>query len=60
MVAKSRTPGPYRAEFGAVYRDGLGAGFVFTVDPPAFAEDVADALNFQVAANTKAEECNDG
>lgn len=39
------TPGPYYAEFGAVYHEELG-GFLFTVQPPECAEDVAQAFNF--------------
>lgn len=38
-------PGPYYAEFGAIHHEDAG-GFIFTVSPPEFAKDVADALNF--------------
>lgn len=36
--------GPYRAEFGAIHHEDQ-AGFLFTVTPTAFADDVAHALN---------------
>lgn len=36
--------GPYRAEFGAIHHEDR-AGFLFTVTPAKFADDVADALN---------------
>lgn len=39
------TPGPYFAEFGAVHHEDLD-GFIFTVSPPEFADDVAQAFNF--------------
>lgn len=35
---------PWRAEFGALIHEDL-AGFVFTVSPPSFADDVAKGLN---------------
>lgn len=40
--------GPYRAAFGAIHHDS-GPGYVFTVDPPHMAPEVAEALNAQLA-----------
>ncbi len=43
-------PGPYTAEFGAIHDTRCGTGFIFTVDPPRFAESVANTLNAAVLA----------
>lgn len=42
--ADEKARGPYRAEFGAIIHEDIG-GFLFTVSPPSFADDVAKALN---------------
>jgi hypothetical protein len=48
--------GPYRAEFGAIHDARIGPGFIFTVNPPAFADDVAAALNKAALASAPARE----
>ncbi len=35
---------PYRAEHGAIHNETC-TGFVFIIDPPEFAQEVANALN---------------
>jgi hypothetical protein len=49
MLRARTAAGPYRAEHGAIHHSDMGPGFIFTVDPPAFAEDVAEALNVRAA-----------
>lgn len=48
-TASRRFAKPYRAQFGAIHRGGFG-GFLFTVQPPEFAEDVAHGLNAEIVA----------
>lgn len=45
--------GPYRAEYGAIIHEDMG-GFLFTVSPPSFADDVAKALNAKEAPSPEA------
>jgi hypothetical protein len=51
--SKVAEAGPYRAEHGAVHHESC-SGFLFTVSPPSFAEDVAKALNLQARAALQA------
>jgi hypothetical protein len=41
---------PYRAADGAIYHEDMGTGFLFTVNPPNLAVQVAYALNAAAAA----------
>lgn len=53
-VCAEATPGPYRAEFGAIYHE-THAGFLFTVCPPERAEDVARDMNDKAELLTRIE-----
>jgi hypothetical protein len=46
-MEEKRRPGPYRAEFGAIHREGA-RGFIFTVNTPDYAAEVASALNAEL------------
>lgn len=51
MTDKS-TPGPYRAEFGAIHHEDA-PGFLFTVAPATAADEVARALNLAHAQDNR-------
>ncbi|KAK0351726.1 hypothetical protein LTR94_023822 [Friedmanniomyces endolithicus] len=50
-MTRTPTPGPYRADFGAIHHE-ADVGFLFTVTPASAAEEVAQALNVYSASAT--------